>query len=689
MIKQLVKSVFLFVLFFDCAYAITLGSNAAVTRQAQPIFPAIDTDNILLGFGAFENGFILEDRTTTCSHNAYFPVSGTVGLGGGTLILQKDLVFENLLDFNNGGKIVGNSFSVELPKSLNDTTILSHELGLDPVYVTSNGASLAGRIRTVDWKSGNNYIAAGTDQSGVSELALFYFDGHKLTTTITVEENEDVFSVQWNPIYTNYLAVGKSFGGASEVEVYRHTVSNGSFTLTGTAGFAGAANAVAWHSSGAYLVAGTDLNATELLVYAFNSVNGVISQIGSIDISPNRDVNPRCLSFSPGGNLLAVGLTNNATVGVNELLVYSFSGGTLTLNSSIDVGTGILALDWSPTGSFIAVGLTSVTGSLRVYRHDAAASSLALVASPSAVAIEINNISWNPTGDFMAVGFEAISGSELKIYSFDTTSFNLAEQSEMPVPNTNDHYGNSWTDDGTYLASGGRNGDLSVYRFAYDSRLLFVDTVLVFNSNVNFTVPVQFQGNCRIDGRGHRLNFLNTGGLVLRPGANVIIQDLLVPCLTQGRMRCMTDRGGITLRNSLLSLATDYTFSRGALLFDKDVIITGSNKFIYSSALSSTIASQSMLLFDQGTTFSYNPRVGKQNLLFMTDATSLLYLNGCTLHSTRTGLQLSGGSLIFDNKVTLSSEARFHAEGMNLKSDLGISVLSGANAQLFGIIRTD
>ena len=66
--------------FFIDAFFLTLG-----------IFE-IDPDNRLNGFAAFENGFSLENRVTTCTFDALFPVSGTVNINGGNLYLNQDVI---------------------------------------------------------------------------------------------------------------------------------------------------------------------------------------------------------------------------------------------------------------------------------------------------------------------------------------------------------------------------------------------------------------------------------------------------------------------------------------------------------------------------------------------------------------------------------------------------------------------
>ncbi len=70
----------------------------------------------------------------------------------------------------------------------------------------------------------------------------------------------------------------------------------------------------------------------------------------------------------------------------------------------------------------------------------------------------------------------------------------------------------------------------------------------------------------------------------------------------------------------------------------------------------------------------------------MNDVTSFLFLNGCSLFATRTGLELSQGTMIIDNHVTFSSQALFSVEGIELKSTLNTILFGNAVLDLFGII---
>lgn len=222
--------------------------------------------------------------------------------------------------------------------------------------------------------------------------------------------------------------------------------------------------------------------------------------------------------------------------------------------------------------------------------------------------------------------------------------------------------------------------------FNMNGTLTFDTAMLVFVDNATITAPLQFRNGCRINAMGNRLTFKSVGGFSVRPGGSLIIENAELWGVKARNVNCMTDRGALTLRNSTLVLAQDYTFSNGSILFSDDVVITGTNRFIYGSGLTSTIASFSTLFLDYGITFSYAPRNVYSTLIGMTDNTSYLYLNGCTLFSTRTGLQLSTGTLLVDDMVTFSSQGRARTEALHFNTNLTVRVKGRGTANLQGLI---
>jgi len=59
---------------------IVVGSNTAVSRQGVATFPKADSDNEIRGFATMAGGFNLEDYTTSCIYNAFFPVLSNIKL---------------------------------------------------------------------------------------------------------------------------------------------------------------------------------------------------------------------------------------------------------------------------------------------------------------------------------------------------------------------------------------------------------------------------------------------------------------------------------------------------------------------------------------------------------------------------------------------------------------------------------
>jgi hypothetical protein len=105
---------FFIIVFFSISQAAVKGSETAVSVEPAYTFPSADTDNTLLGFGWFKNGFTLEDSLTTATFNCVFPVSGGVNLNGGTLYLLSDLTFSNTTELQGLGTIIGNDHMMQL-----------------------------------------------------------------------------------------------------------------------------------------------------------------------------------------------------------------------------------------------------------------------------------------------------------------------------------------------------------------------------------------------------------------------------------------------------------------------------------------------------------------------------------------------------------------------------------------------
>ena len=230
-------------------------------------------------------------------------------------------------------------------------------------------------------------------------------------------------------------------------------------------------------------------------------------------------------------------------------------------------------------------------------------------------------------------------------------------------------------------------------------------------------VDVKFTSSAIIDGQGHKWIFEGTSSLKLDPGVSLTFKNVTVENmqnlpggLSRVYMMDQARRGeplwkntSITFEDSTVYFSREYSFTQGELYFKGDVKFTGTNRycgFNYTSSHYARIGVDSTLMLDNGVSFSYGiiypSMISEDNgrdLLKLVDQTSSLYLSGCTLLSTPTGLRLTNGILKVDHKNYLYNEEYFGAPGSVISeaiafgngtaaNDLTIEILPGGSLDL-------
>jgi len=213
----------------------------------------------------------------------------------------------------------------------------------------------------------------------------------------------------------------------------------------------------------------------------------------------------------------------------------------------------------------------------------------------------------------------------------------------------------------------------SAFSIGSNAQLLFGEgVILTIDSAQPISRTWTFAGDTLLSGNNNTLDLTTGGNIIVAPHGNLILHDLLVTGLSANNLRCQGDVSMLTVRDVELNLSADYSFTSGTIQYGNDVVISGSHDFVFQSNVTSTIAHNATLYLGFDTTFNYAPLVARKDLLAFADAMSALYMmNGATLYSTSTGMQLTKGRLIVDTRASFYAELSTHGSSV---AEIGIAI---------------
>jgi hypothetical protein len=197
-------------------------------------------------------------------------------------------------------------------------------------------------------------------------------------------------------------------------------------------------------------------------------------------------------------------------------------------------------------------------------------------------------------------------------------------------------------------------------------------------------------GSCIISAQGNTLDLSHGGELVVDHDSQVIIRNARIYGLHDSNLKCLGNTSSITLDNVLIILDNNYTFSTGSFLFNDSVTLAASGySFVYQSQETSTIQSNSKLIFDEGLTFSYDPGIASTGLLVFADDTAELQLIGGSMYITSTGMQMIDGSIkvLQDSTVYTDGEVGLVIGNNNALHDAHIYIATGVSFKVQGIMQ--
>ncbi|MCF7799725.1 hypothetical protein K9M16_01870 [Candidatus Babeliales bacterium] len=194
----------------------------------------------------------------------------------------------------------------------------------------------------------------------------------------------------------------------------------------------------------------------------------------------------------------------------------------------------------------------------------------------------------------------------------------------------------------------------------------------------NLTIPdysvLNFCGDTIIDGNGNELIIGDAAQLTIDMNKTLTLRNLTLKntystfVYAVPPIRPYATNSKVAFDNVRIEMAQDFLFTQGQFFIHNDVEISGTYKFSYKSTQPSFITKNAQLYFDKDSTFEFYPSTTYNNLIIFQNSASSLYLDGCTLKTTNTGMRLAGGRFFLDNQVTLTtisldlSDGRYSSE---------------------------
>ncbi len=676
--------------------ATDIGSDTAVTRFNTLQF--VNNGDRVAGFAALDAGFVLGGTLATGTWDTFFPVSGPIALQNGTLDLNQDLIFHNVITIASLGNIICNGHAVDFSK-----------VGCIPRSVPSCVISFLAEatqtksVLSVEWSFDSEFVVIGEDSGTGDELFVYSWDGSTLTLQDSVNFTQDVNGVAWHPT-NDWIAVARGSGSGDEIYTYTFDRSGGTLTLIDSLNLGGGGSngalSVEWHTDGDHLAFGTQVSNNELRVYEIDTAGN----FGTVTtVNAGADVNSVRWNFD--GEFLGIGTDNIG--GGDEIQVYEFTVSPLglALNASFDAGGIVNEVAWNKAvgdRDIIAFGRPSGSDRIIALRHDSGAGTLTQIAENGAGTNALS-VDWDPGENCLAAGLARNSqgsGGELRTFSFENDTLSLEDDAEL------DQDVNSvrWSSSGLYLAigladTGGGTPSLQIYRldseFAELNSVFFSDVQLFFDCNTTFQeVSITFSGNNLIHGKGNVLTFAPTFTLLLAENSSLHFKDVTVEGVSGTNIQGIDQTSTFTFQDTTFVLNNDYTFGVGSFNIVQEFKITGKgNKFIYTSDQVSTIKGgldvvtdgcgtegfSGCLVLDHGVTFSYD--VIEPDLLELEDSASKIRMNSATLCAT-TSLQLTTGIFQIDGKSFLSSTNGIIFGDCTEANNLCVEILPAANLNI-------
>ena len=557
-------------------------------------------------------------------------------------------------------------------------------------------------VQIIDWDPTGSYLAVGMPNSASDqELRVYYYNSIDNSLTLTfvypLGATTNINALKWYPKYTSLttttspaLAVAKNSTDTdtNAVSIFQVRQAPGFLGLVRTTAIVAGSNqtSITWSNSGNYLIYGQN-NANEIQAYSYVPSTGVATALGAA-VSPfsvTRLVSKRAISFSPGDDYFAV--ATNSALSSPHMDIYAFSaagiGAVIIDNGTaplIDANANsIYSLDWSPTGSYIAVGFGGgAIPHLAIYKFAPTPTLTQVATNSDAAGTTVECVNWTSDGNRLLT----TNGlNQIRIFSWDkgAEALSVVNGKSLPTLST----ASCWQRFGLNKFGIALNTPGTVRIYGFDQQAVFQDVSLFFRNDIDFNKNIDILGNVYINMLGNQFSISSGGKFTIYPNSTLYFDSSAINLNVHEPFVLIDNTSQLALHNATILLESDIVFNNGGISISQgDTYIEGAHTFSYNSVYSSTIDSFSSLSLVNGVTLCIGDSADGSLLkigspLEFVDNTSELILQESTLFITDTGLHLLKGKMRIDQNVVLDIA--------NTQTTFGLIIGDGTTANDFEI----
>jgi hypothetical protein len=215
---------------------------------------------------------------------------------------------------------------------------------------------------------------------------------------------------------------------------------------------------------------------------------------------------------------------------------------------------------------------------------------------------------------------------------------------------------------------------LSIYTVLDESMpFVFSNSKLVVNSELIIGAPLRFQGACSIEGNNNIIDVTNAGVLTVAPNSSLLLKNMTLKGVGDSVITCFDTTGTVQLHNVTWVQSSTTTFATGSLQINGEVLFAGTSPFVYQSNQPCTVQSNATWIFDTGMTFSYAPFSNNNNLIQLSDSSSVLYFNAASLFASAVGMQLTKGTVVVDGPCVVTNNGLNSGQGISFGDGVSIA----------------